>query len=319
MASTGAHAEVERFRRLDAAFRCGDLEAIRQELGELDNFPNVDAGPGIGACLTYAISHSPLALVSDLLDAGADPDWPADDGFPPLIAALACSDATPGTSTRNDVHELIQLLLDHGADVGQRGINDYTPLHWSAGQGDLAAVDILLANGADPNAITRIDEFETALETAVAAGRTAVVDRLSPLTSRYGWQQASKSGNLAALRRMLDSGHDIDSTDGYGQTALMRAAHGGQHDLAKWLIARGANLDRRSKFNLTALMLAVIAGHQRIARTLVASGADVTITGSGAPGFQDKTAADLARERGDRRLAAYIMRRAGGDSDHPSV
>jgi ankyrin repeat protein len=110
---------------------------------------------------------------------------------------------------------------------------------------------------------------------------------------------------------MLDLGHDIDSTDGYGQTALMRAAHDGQHDLAKWLVARGANLDQRSKFNLTALMLAVIAGHQHIARTLIASGADATITGSGAPGFQGRTAADLALERGDRRLAAFIkMRRS---------
>ena len=37
------------------------------------------------------------------------------------------------------------MLLAAGADVGQRGVNDYTPLHLAAGQGDLGAVDILLA------------------------------------------------------------------------------------------------------------------------------------------------------------------------------
>ena len=56
-------------------------------------------------------------------------------------------------------------------------------------------------------------------------------------------------------------------------------------------------------------MLAVVGGHPRVARRLVAAGADATITGSGAPGFQGKTAADLATERGDKRLAAYILRR----------
>ena len=44
----------------------------------------------------------------------------------------------------------------------------------------------------------------------------------------------------------------------------------------------------------------------RLRRKLVAAGADTTITGTGAPGFYGKTAADLATERGDKRLAAYI-------------
>jgi uncharacterized protein len=301
--------DVERFRRLHAAFRSGDFDALRRELGEVDNFPNVDAGSGIGACLTYAIYHGPFSLVRDLLDAGADPNWPTDDGFPPLIAALSTGTRTPGATTRSDVHELLHLLLDHGADVAQRGVNDYTPLHWSAGQGDLDSVDILLAAGADPNEITRIDDYETPLEVATAAGRVAVVERLTPLTTRHTWQEASRSGNLTVLRRMLESGHNIDSTDGYGQTALMRAAHGGQHELVKWLVGRGANPNHKAKFNLTALMLAVVAGNHRIARTLIANGADTTITGTGAPGFHGKTAADLALERGDRRLAAFIANR----------
>ena len=57
-------------------------------------------------------------------------------------------------------------------------------------------------------------------------------------------------------------------------------------------------------------MLAVIGGHPRVARKLVAAGADTTITGTGAPGFHGKTAADLATERGDKQLAAYIASRA---------
>lgn len=305
-------AEIEQFRRLDAAFRSGDFLALQRELGQTPGFPNINACPAIGPCLTYAIYHSPIDLVAELLAAGADPDWPADDGFPPLIAALSCSDAAPGFTARTDVHDLVALLIAHHADVGQRGLNDYTPLHWAAGQGDLLAVEQLLAAGADPDAITHIDDFETPLEVAAAAGHTVVVQRLAPLTPRVDWERASQSGDVALLRRLLAAGFDIDSSDAYGQTALMRAAHRGHLDAVTWLVDHGADLDHTSKFHLSALMLAVIAGHQRVARTLCAAGADTTITGSGAPGFLGKTAADLAMDRGDKRLAAFIARTRSG-------
>lgn len=305
--------ESRRFLRIDAAFKAGDLAALRTELDDdADRFPNVVLAPGIGDCLTYAIYHSPVAFIAELLDLGADPNWPADDGFPPLIAALSCATSAPGLPARTDVLEIVKLLLARGSDVRQRGLNDYTPLHWAAGDGDLAMVDLLLAHGADPNEITRIDDMETPLEVASIAGHGAIVDRLRPLTTRLDWEDASRTGDVKVLARMLRSGHDIDIRDGYGQTALMRAAHAGHADAVDWLIAHGADLDHTSKFHLSALMLAVIAGHPRVARRLVAAGADPTITGTGAPGFHGKTAADLATERGDKRLAAYIASRSPG-------
>lgn len=308
---------MKRFRRIDRAFRAGDLEALRAEFGDDDQFPNVIADPAIGACLVYAIYHSPIELVAALLDAGADPNWPVDDGFPPVIAALTCAVPSPGTTVRTDVHELIEMLLQHGADPGQHGINDYTALHLAAANGDLVAVDILLAHGADANEITRIDDLETPLEVAAVAGHAAIVDRLRPLTPRLDWERASAAGDVGVLDRMLRGGHDIDATDGYGQTALMRAAHAGQRRTVEWLIAHGADLDHSSKFHLSALMLAVTAGQHDIARALVRAGADTSLTGSGAPGFAGKTAADLAADRGDKRLAAFI--RSGGRGDDPAT
>ena len=309
MHTSGADPDVSLYRTLDGAFREGNFAVLRAPLAELDGFPNVIAHPAIGACLTYAIFHSPLPFIADLLEAGADPNWPNDDGFPPLIAALSCADSAPGAAPRCDVHELLGLLLAHGADVAQRGLNDFTPLHWAAGQGDLTAVDMLLAHGADPNATTRIDDVETALEVAEAAGHAAVVDRLAPLTTGPAWERVSKEGDVREMRRLLRDGVSIDATDGYGQTALMRSAHAGQIESVRWLIANGADLDRTAKFHLSALMLAVIGGHPRISRLLAAAGADVTTRGRGAPGFHDKTAADLAEERGDKRLTNYLRTR----------
>ena len=62
---------VGRFRRLDAAFRAGDLATLREELGLLDGFPNVIADQAMGSCLTYAVYHSPIALISGLLETAA--------------------------------------------------------------------------------------------------------------------------------------------------------------------------------------------------------------------------------------------------------
>jgi hypothetical protein len=147
---------------------------------------------GIGSCLVYAIYHSPLAFIRTLLEIGADSKAPADDGFPPLIAALCCSRTVPGAKTRTDVDDIVRLLLSFGADPNQRGINDYTALHLAVGERDGLAVHRLLAAGADPELRTRIDDCQTALEMARAAG----LDDIAAMLERKG----------QPLRRRLRSG-----------------------------------------------------------------------------------------------------------------
>lgn len=90
---------------------------------------------------------------------------------------------------------------------------------------------------------------------------------------RNDWRKAAVEGNLAVIDSLLREGIDIDSTDKYGQTALM---------------------------------LAVVNHQADIAKILVAAGADTAMRGSGAPGFSGKTAADLAEDAGLEDLASYL-------------
>jgi ankyrin repeat protein len=53
-------------------------------------------------------------------------------------------------------------------------------------------------------------------------------------------------------------------------------------------------------------MLAIVNGHEKVAERLIAAGADLSIRGTGAPGFAGRTAADLASARGLTRLAAKL-------------
>ena len=173
-------AEDQRFKKLDAAFRAGDLAALRAAADDPADVPNGPMPLTIGPCLGYAIYHSPLAFIRTLLEAGADPNPEALDGFPPLIAALSCSRSQPGSPGRSDVADIITLLLSFGADPNQRGINDYTALHMAVAECNEAAVKILLDAGADAALRTRIDDCETPLEIAEAAGLPEIARLLAP-------------------------------------------------------------------------------------------------------------------------------------------
>lgn len=171
--------EFEKFKKIDAAFRAGDLAALRAAVDEADSVPNGPMPRAIGLCLEYAIYHSPLAFIRTLLEIGADPN-PADQaGFPPLIAALSCSRSRPGSPGRPDVLDILKLLLAYGADPNQRGINDYTPLHMAVSESNLPAIALLLATGSDPHLRTRIDDYETPREMAEKAGFHEITALLS--------------------------------------------------------------------------------------------------------------------------------------------
>jgi len=177
-------AQYEKFKKIDDAFRVGDLAALRAAVNDPDSVPNGPMPFTIGPCLEYAIYHSPLSFIRTLLEIGANPN-PADHaGFPPLIAALSCSRPQPGCPGRPDVVDIIELLLSFGADPNQRGLNDYTPLHMAVSERNMAAVELLLKGGADPRLRTRIDDCETPREIAEKAGLRNIVELLASQEAR---------------------------------------------------------------------------------------------------------------------------------------
>ena len=167
--------EHRKFKNIDAAFRAGDLAALRAAVDDPADIPDGAMPMTIGPCLEYAIYHSPLPFIRTLLEIGADPNPESPTGFPPLIVALSCSRSQPGSPARPDVLEILKLLLEFKADPNQRGINDYTALHMAVGERNPEAVKLLLQAGADPLLRTRIDDCETARELAERAGLVEIV------------------------------------------------------------------------------------------------------------------------------------------------
>ncbi len=118
----------------------------------------------------------PIELIAVLLEMGADLTYDGHAGFPPLIAAPS--------SDRDDLMAILEMLLEAAADFQQRGMNDFTPLHWAARYMDVTHVQFLLDHAADPNARTAIDNYTTPLEEAEAAQRIEAIALREPLTSR---------------------------------------------------------------------------------------------------------------------------------------
>ncbi len=160
------------------AFVAGDIARLRAALDDPSAVPNGPMPLAIGPCLTYAIYHSPLAFVEELIELGADLNGTDDGGFPPLIAALGTLQESRGSPARSDSLDIVRLLLGRGADPDVRGINDFTAMHMAVAVGSPEAVVALLAAGADPDLRTRIDEYETAEEMAISAELSLIAELL---------------------------------------------------------------------------------------------------------------------------------------------
>jgi len=75
------------------------------------------------------------------------------------------------------------------------------------------------------------------------------------------------------VQRLLDSGHDINTVNADGLTALHTAAIDGNYKIAEYLIKRGINVNQKDNEGWTALHAAAGTGNLRIANFLVGKGA----------------------------------------------
>ncbi|XP_040550943.1 protein phosphatase 1 regulatory subunit 12C-like isoform X1 [Gallus gallus] len=165
--------------------------------------------------------------------------------------------------------EVVQFLVESGADVNQADNEGWTPLHVAASCGYRDIAEYLLAHGADVAAVT--SDGELPLEVAedegleellreeverrgvdVAAAKRAEEERMlrdtrrwldageirdarHPATGASALHVAAAKGYIEVMRLLLQAGYDPDVRDKDGWTPLHAAAHWGVEEACRLL------------------------------------------------------------------------------------
>jgi len=94
----------------------------------------------------------------------------------------------------------------------------------------------------------------------------------APHTPTEQLHAAARSGDVAEVTRLLDSGVNVDARDDLGSTPLLEAAWEGHGEVVRVLLAHGANVNA-SRDDATALQYAVLTGRAAIVAQLLKAGA----------------------------------------------
>ena len=180
----------------------------------------------------------------------------------------------------------------------------WTPLHWAADVARIELVQLLLERGADANVHDRSGAtplFNAAEHTSelvlVLLNAGADINNQDD-TGRTSLHQIAQDDDQKQAKFFIKYGANLDVQDCHGQTPLHVAATYGSCNVAKVLISSGAVVNARDKTGRTPLHCAVYGNimphqvkyHLETGKLLLRAGADVTIkTNAG------QTALELAR------------------------
>ena len=166
---------------------------------------------------------------------------------------------------------VIQALITAGADLKTGTPNGTTPLMVAAAAGEVAAVKVLIENGADVNAKDGV-RAQTPLMYAAASNRAAVIELLA--ANGADLKATSKVSNLANLSR-----------EGLGFGGNPQVPGGGAAPRRRARRAPMPGVDRNYSLNelivahggLTPLLYAVRQGFHESTVALLKAGADVNL------------------------------------------
>ena len=192
--------------------------------------------------------------------------------------------------------EAMNLLISSGADAKAVSEAGVTALHWCTG--DMRKVRLLLDQGADVNKASRLGRTPL----LVAAGTYGSLETVKLLLQKGAEVNVVDSGgftplnaaanvdNTAVAKLLIEKGASLTAKTSIGQVgpALMGAAHNGNLELTRLLLAHNADFNAISAENdgnvkngpvlvgnLTALHFAVASGSAEEVKLLLDAGAPV--------------------------------------------
>jgi ankyrin repeat protein len=185
---------------------------------------------------------------------------------------------------REDV-KIIELLLRYGVEVDFRNSKDQTALHEMASGGDPKIFEMLLQNGADPNAkkkslFTPLHMTTTCREESVDIARMLIrrgadlnaQDIIDDTTLHHG----ANWGIVRICKLVLEHGADVNVRNQAGETPLHHAARCGGPGTCYLLLRWKAEVNACDNGNNTPLRFAIQSRDIEAVIVLLVHGAEVS-------------------------------------------
>jgi ankyrin repeat protein len=176
-----------------------------------------------------------------------------------------------------NVARTIAALAAAGADLNApflpaegETLHRETPLHWAASSNDLAAIEALLAEGADIEAPGAVFTGGTAMSDAVIFAQWDAARMLLARGARTTFTQAAALGLRDRLSQIFGENRPSAETI---TAAFWHACRAGQREAAGFLLEHGAELNWIGWDHLTPLDAAQKSSHTELAAWLLAQGA----------------------------------------------
>jgi len=173
--------------------------------------------------------------------------------------------------------EVAKVLIDNGADVRRVYPTGRTPLHIAAAAGHLTTAELLIDRGA--NVDVRDKQGISPLDLAIANNRPEIVGLLldaGAVPVSGALHNALRRNRIGLARAMLTHGGlNIDAADASGFTMLLDAALTGDLAAVRILLDCGADINKGDKESgKTALYMAAAMGREDVVTLLLERGAD---------------------------------------------
>ncbi len=160
--------------------------------------------------------------------------------------------------------EIVQILVEAGADVHCKGTMYEQPIHYAAQEGDTGMVQTLVKAGADPNC--KDEDGNQPIHLAAQEGHMEMIEMLVEAGANVdckddkGWQPihcAACSGRTGIIELLLQAGVSVNTEDSAKETPLILAATGGHTQTVQFLLGKGAGVEMVNNRGESALDMAI--------------------------------------------------------------
>ena len=190
-----------------------------------------------------------------------------------------------GPAANKGHKEVVQLLLENGADPNIGNIYGYTSLHRAIMGGKKDIVKLLLQSGAELYPTGKQDPARGEPDNSVKQGYAAVghaarmgrTDIFKLLIDFGKISLFSAINDEQVLIMLLNAGADPNVVGRNGVTPLQMAALWGHKGITKLLLERGALPNLASIYEETPLLMASTKGYDKVCKLLLDGGADPNI------------------------------------------